>query len=263
MKMLLVASFSLALLLPACAFAESGFNGSWKMDPSSMRETGGKPMVISMKDGMYNDSTAPPISIKADGEDHAISGHPEADTVALKVVNDHSLQRTDKKDGKTVWAGTFTVAADGKTATGEGTRTFDGSNSMTRTVVFDRVGNAPSGSNAASGSWRLSHMVSATGDAMTDSYQIDGDKVEYKNERGTSYTATLGGKTAPVMRDGKPDGTVAVKSMGKNVMRETFANDGKVRLTSTMTLSADGNTLTTSNHSMKTGATTTWVSKKQ
>ena len=185
MKKLLVASFMLALLLPACAFAESTFSGTWKMDPASVQETGGKPMVMSFKDGVYTDNSTPPVSVKADGQDHAVSGHPSYDTVALKVIDEHSIERTQKKDGKTEWSGTFTVAPDGKTATGEATSYKDGSAVMTSKMTFNRVGKAPSAGNAAAGSWRMSHMDSASGSAVTDTYQIDGDKVEYKSGSGS------------------------------------------------------------------------------
>ena len=145
MKRLLVASVVLAFLIPVYAFAESAFSGTWKTDPTSMHTTGGKPMVISMKDGMFTDDAAPPVSVKADGQDHAVSGHPEFDMVAIKVIDDHTLERTQKKDGKVVWSGTFTVAADGRTATGDATRYKDGAASGTSKMTFDRVGKMASG----------------------------------------------------------------------------------------------------------------------
>lgn len=228
-----------------------------------MHETGGKPMVMSLKDGMFTDDATPPVSVKADGQDHAVSGHPNFDTVAVKVINDHTIERVQKKDGKTVWDGTFAVAADGKTATGEATMYKDGAADMTRKVAFHRVGKAPSGTNAAAGSWRMDRVVSASGDAMTDTYKIAGDKVDYKSRRGMSYTATIGGKAVPFMDNGKADGTVSVKRMGKNTLRETYKNDGKTRLTSTMTMSPDGKTMKTSNHTIKSGATLTWDSIRQ
>lgn len=263
MKRLLVASFVLALLIPACAFAQDAFSGTWKMDPASMQETGGKPMVMSFKDGMYKDDARPAVNIKADGQDHAVSGHPGFDTVAIKVIDDHSIQRIQKKNGKTVWSGTFAVAPDGKTANGDATSYKDGAAAMTSKMTFNRVGKVPVGSNAAAGSWRLGHMISADGGAMLDTYQVDGNKVDYKRGNGSSYTATIGGNAVPFMEDGKQNGTVSVKRMGKNSLRETFEKNGKTRLTSTMSLSADGKTMKTSNHSVKAGTTDTWVSNKQ
>ncbi len=263
MKRLLVASFVLALLVPACAFAQNAFSGTWKMDPASLQESGGKPMVMSFKDGMYTDDDTPAVSIKADGQDHAVSGHPSFDTVALKVIDDHTVERTQKKDGKPVWSGTFNVAADGKTATGESTMYKDGSAAGKSKMTFDRVGKAPSGSNAAAGSWRMGKLISADADSMMDTYNVDGDKIDYKNANGNSYTATIGGKAVPFMENGKPSGTITVKRMGKDTLRETVEKDGKTRFTSTMTISPDGKSMKTSNHSPKGGTTQTWVSHKQ
>lgn len=59
------------------------------------------------------------------------------------------------------------------------------------------------------------------------------------------------------------DGAVSVKRMGKNGLRETYFTDGKVRLTSSMTISAYGKTMKTANHMMKSGETATWESTKE
>jgi hypothetical protein len=53
----------------------------------------------------------PPYEIKADGTDQSVSGHPYYDTVAIKVVNDHAIEETDKNNGQVV--STSTVSSDG------------------------------------------------------------------------------------------------------------------------------------------------------
>lgn len=262
MKRLIVASLALALLLPACAFAQSAFSGKWKMEPGSMHQTGGKAITMSLKDGVFRDDGTPPVSIKADGEDHPVTGNPRFDAVAVKVVDEHTVERTEKKDGKLVWSGTFTVAADGKTAIGESRNYHDGVEASTSKMSFDRVGKADAGANAATGSWRRGQLLSASDDAMTDSYTVDGDRIEYASGRNQAYAATIGGKAVPFMDNGKADGTVSVKRMGKDTLRETYMTDGKVRITSTMTIAADGKTMKTVNHSPTMG-TTTWVANKQ
>ena len=262
MKRLLIAGFALALLVPACVFAQDTFSGTWKMDASSMHETGGKPMVMTLKDGMFTDNTTPPISVKADGEDHAVTGHPNFDSMAVKVIDDHTVQRTVKKDGKTLATSTFTVAADGKTATAESTSNRNGSASTSK-AMFHRVGKATAGANAVAGSWRFDHLVDVSGPARTDSYKVDGDKIDYNSGNSGMYTGVIGGKAVPFMQDGKQNGTVSVKRISKNTLRETYFTDGKPRLTSTMTISADGKIMKTANHSMDSGSTTTWDSTKE
>ncbi|WEN15660.1 hypothetical protein PY254_03000 [Rhodanobacter sp. AS-Z3] len=263
MKRLLIAGFVLALLVPACAFAQDAFTGTWTQDATSVHETGGKPMVMSLKDGVFTDDSVPPMSVKADGEDHAVTGQKRFDMAAVKVVDDHALQLTQKKDGKTTWMGVFTVAPDGKTAVGEYTSYREGSAPMTGKVAFDRVGKAPKGLNAASGSWHFDHVISEGGPARTYTYHVDGNKIDYKSET-MSYTGTIGGKAVPFMDGDKQDGTVSVKRVGKNVLRETFLDkSGKMRATSTMTLSTDGKSIKSSNYSAESKVTSTAVANKE
>lgn len=263
MKRLLIAGLALALLAPACVFAQDAFTGTWKPDSTSLRETGGKPMVMSLKDGVFTDDSTPPMSIKADGEDHAVTGQKMFDTAAVTVIDDHTIKLTQKKNDKTTWTGMFTVAADGKTAIGEYTSYRKGSDPMTGKVAFVRVGKAPAGLNAASGSWRFDRVVSEGGPGRTYTYHVDGNKIDYKSD-SMSYSGTIGGKPVSFMEDGKQDGTVSVKRIGKNVLRETFFDkNGKMRATSTMTLSADGNSIKSSNYSAESKVTSTAVAAKQ
>lgn len=263
MKRLLIAGFALALLIPASVFAQNAFTGTWKIDPASMHQTGGKPMVMLLKDGVFTDNSVPPVSVKADGEDHAVKGQPHFDMMAVKVLDDHALQMTQKKNGKSTWTGTFTAAADGNTAIGTYTSYYDGSEVATGKVSFNRVGAASAGSNAATGSWQFDHVINAGGDAGTYTYHVDGDKIAYKGG-GASYTAIIDGNAVRLMDGGKQDGTVSVKRMGENTLHETFLDkDGKVRATSTMTLSADGKSIKSSNYSAKTKATDISVAIKQ
>lgn len=260
MKRLLLVSLALVMCIPAFAFAQSAFNGTWKLDPTTVHQSGGEARVISLKGGIYHCNCHPPISVKADGQDHAVKGHDDFNTVAIKVINDHSIEETQKKDGKLVSQSTFTVASDGHTASGEFNNT-NGSDKAAGKVTWKRVAKGASGSNAVAGSWRLDHVDSASG--FDPTYKIDGDTVTSTDAAGDSYSAKLGGKAVPNMMNGKADGTVSVKMLGKDTLRETYAKNGKVTSTSTMTISADGKTMKMVDHNMKTGGTTTMTHNKQ
>src|SRR5580704_12570127 len=109
----LVAFPGLLLTLPAAA--QSAFDGTWKVNMNKV-DFPKKPDEFLLQNGMYTCKTCvPPYTIKADGTDQAVSGHPYFDTVAIKVVNDHSIEETDKKDGKVVTTSTTTVSSDGNT----------------------------------------------------------------------------------------------------------------------------------------------------
>lgn len=260
MKRLLIASLALALLVPACALAQSAFNGTWKLDATTVHQSGGEAMVIALKDGMYRCNCHPPIAVKADGQDHAVKGHAGFDTVAVKVVNDHAIERTFKQDGKVIQTATITAATDGKTAIEEFT-VYSGASPSNGKGVLKRVAMGVPGSNAAAGSWRLDHVESGSGSVFDPTYKIEGNTVT-STAGGDSYTAKLGGKAVANTANGKVNGTVSVKMLGKNTLREIYANDGKVTSTVTMTVSPDGKSMKMVDHNLKTGVTTTMSHNK-
>jgi hypothetical protein len=97
--------------------AQSVFDGTWQVDLNKV-DFSKKPDVFVLRNGMYACKTCtPPYDVKADGSDQPVTGHPYFDTVAIKVINDHSIEETDKKGGKVVGTSTSTVSSDGKTMT--------------------------------------------------------------------------------------------------------------------------------------------------
>src|SRR5258708_23758806 len=104
-----------ALLVTAMAAAQSAFNGTWKIDMSKV-DFPEKPDVLVLQKGIYTCKTcAPPYTVKADGKDYPVKGHPYFDTVAIKVVDDHTIEETDKKAGKVVGNSHLAVSGDGDT----------------------------------------------------------------------------------------------------------------------------------------------------
>jgi hypothetical protein len=57
--------------------------------------------------------------------------------------------------------------------------------------------------------------------------------------------------------------TVSVAKHGKDGLRETYMRKGKVARTSTMTISADGKTMETTNHNLQTGGTSSSTATRQ
>ena len=262
MKRILIAGFALALLVPACAFAQSAFNGTWKTDVNSIK-SGGEPLVLHLKNGMYESNSVPPIKVKADGEDHAVTGHPGFDTIAIKVLNDHSIQRTEKKAGKTVSTSTLTAAADGKTMDGEFTNS-SGANPVTAKGVFERVAKGATGSTAVAGSWQLKHVDNVSANGLTSTYKVDGNDISFSDPTGDSYTAKINGKPVEYTDGSGVTGTtVAVKREGKDTLRETWYRDGKETGSDTMTVSADGKSMKISSRNLKNRTHGTSVAEKQ
>src|SRR5438552_12863091 len=84
------------------AFGQSAFDGTWKGNPQSAEFKGND--KYPLQDGMYRcDTCVPKIAVKADGQDHAVSGSPYIDTTNIQGVNDHTVQITSKTVGQGLW----------------------------------------------------------------------------------------------------------------------------------------------------------------
>ncbi|MGA8452256.1 MAG: hypothetical protein WB707_18655 [Candidatus Acidiferrales bacterium] len=204
-----------------------------------------------------------PIKIKADGQDQTVTGHPYFDTSAMKVISDHEIEDTDKKNGKTVATSKMTVSPDGNTLTFEFN---ESSNSNGAPVVGKgeeiRVAKGPAGSNAISGSWRMVKMETVSDNAITWTYKVNGDELTMTTPTGQSYTAKLDGTEAPYKGD--PGTTsVSVKQMGKDTIEETDKRDGKVITVFKMTLEPDGKTAKCVAEDKLRGTATEFVAEKQ
>jgi hypothetical protein len=212
------------ILVPALATAQSAFDGTWKIDVGNAKFSP-KPDVYLLQNGMYQCKTCvPPVDIKADGQDQKVTGHPYYDTAAIKVVNDHEIQETDKKGGKVVSTSTTTVSPDGNTLTFE---------------FSDSSAKGPAGANAISGSWRTTKMENISDNAVTFTFKLTGDEVTMNSPTGQSYTAKLNGPDAP------------------------YRLNGKVIYVNKMTVAADGKTMSMVSDDKLHGRTSHFVATKQ
>src|SRR6202162_3516132 len=202
MKKLSLTALLMLSLTPVLLLAQSAFDGTWKIDMNKA-EFPKKPDVYLLQNGMYECKTcAPPVKVKADGQDQTVAGHPYYDTAAIKVVSDHEIEETDKKNGKTVTTSKTTVSPDGNTLTFEYS---DSSNSNAAPVTGKgeetRVAKGPAGSNAISGSWRIAKFDTVSDNGTMWTYKVSGDELTMTTPTGQSYTAKLNGTEAPYQGD--------------------------------------------------------------
>jgi hypothetical protein len=253
-----------ALLVPTLASAQSAFDGTWKVDMNKV-DFSKKPDVFLLQNGMYACKTCtPPYEVKADGSDQSVSGHPYFDSVAIKVVNDHAIEETDKKGGKVVATSTSTVSSDGNTVmfTFSDSSNTNGGPAVTGSGEATRVAKGPAGSNAISGSWRTTKIAGLSDNATSWSYKVSGDEITMTNPTGQSYTAKLNGTDAPMKGD--PGVTsVSVKMLGQNTLEETDKRSGKVISVFKMTIAADGKTAKAVNEDKLQNRTTEFAITKQ
>jgi hypothetical protein len=258
MKRPLVAA---VLMASATLFAQTPFDGTWmtKLDTAKMPT---KPNQYSLSNNTYEClSCIPKYSVKADGTDQKVTGHPYYDTVAVHVVSASSIEIIQKKDGKVMNSDTESVSADGKTLTDKFTDTT-GTQPVTGEVTSTRVKPGPAGSHAVSGSWRTSKLNTVSSNGLTVTYQGTADGLKMSDPNGNSYDAKFDGKDYPIQGD--PGHTmVSLKRIGNDTIEETDKRDGKVVGVFRMTVSADGKSIQAEYTDKERGATTKFTMEKQ
>ena len=75
---------------------------------------------------------------KFDGKDYPVTGDPNSDARSYKKVDDHTMELTVKKGGKTALTGRIVVAADGKSRTVTTSGTDAKGNKFSNTATFDK-----------------------------------------------------------------------------------------------------------------------------
>ncbi len=235
----------LLFLAPVLAMAQSApFDGTWKVDMKKA-QLPRKPEVFLLQNGMYSCKTCvPPYEVKADGSDQPVTGDPYANTIAVKVIDDHTVEITGKKDGKEMFSAKDVVSSDGNVLTANWT--YNGSpqgGPISGKDVLKRVGKGPEGASLISGSWRDEKTEDMPADALTFTFKSNGDEYTYSTPTGQGYTAKLGGGEAPYKGD-PGISSVSLKKINDHTIEESDMRDGKVISVARLTVSPDGKKMT-------------------
>jgi hypothetical protein len=253
-------SLAVLLLVPAVALASSPFDGTWKTRTDTIKVTG-KPDVVALADGAYTcSSCVPELKVKADGKEHAVTGHPYYDAVTVSVVSPTTIEQAYKLKGKETYRETDVVSADGKSFKA----TFSdhsGAKEATGSFSETRVAAGPAGSHAISGSWQQSPGMTGNEAATTIQYQLTGDHLK-ANFNGRTYDAPLDGTQVPLKGD--PANTmVSVKRVDANTILEKDSRQGKVTDEVRIAAAPDGKTLNIEDKDIQHGQTVTLMLDKQ
>jgi hypothetical protein len=251
------------LLVPALAWSQSPFDGTWKVDLNKAKLPK-KPDVYLLQNGNYECKTCvPPVNVKADGQFQKVSGDPYRDAVMVKAIDDKHVEMASQKDGKDVSKSTRSVSDDGNTLTINWTYYANPTGGpQSGSNIMKRVGKAPAGANATSGSWREEKAEAASADNLTFSFKSEGsDSLSYSTPTGQSYTAKLDDKDVPYTGD--PGTTTAALKREGNSIVETDKRDGKVISVSKLTVAPDGKTMTIDVDDKLNGDKASYVAVKQ
>lgn len=243
MRRLIFLGFLIPLMLSAHAMAQSPFDGTWRLD-SGASQPSTYHYDYLLKDGIYHCTTCdPPIEVRADGQDHKITGDPCSDTVSVKVVDDRTTEETEKKNGKIVGTLRMVVSADGKTATDDFTESCNAKGDVVAGKdIMTRVAEAPRGAHAISGSWRVSKRLNRSESAVLITLKLEADTFSFADPTDQHYKAKLDGTETHFEGD-LSGSAVSVKRIGKNTIEETDREDGKVVRVVRFVISDDGKTL--------------------
>ncbi len=233
----------IVLLASVSAWAQSPFDGTWRIELKNA-QLSQKPETYALQNGTFSCSTcAPPIEVKADGQDQKVSGYPYFDTLSVRVVNDNTVEQTAKKNGKVVGTEKDTLSDNGNRLTINFKQHPEGSeHPVTGNVIMTRVSKGPAGSHAMSGSWRTDKVQDVSANGLTMTLKSSGNGLSFTSPIGMSYQAQFDGKDYPVK--GNPGVTsVSLNKIDANTMEETQKRDGKIVGVNRYSVAPDGKSM--------------------
>ena len=136
-------------------FAADNFTGTWKLNlAKSQYDPGPPPRSLTSKVEVMGDTvdftfdgydatskaiTPMEITIKLDGKDYPIEEDPTRDTIAMKKIDDYTMEETNKKGGKVTTIVRTVYAKDGKSRTQTTTGTNAQGQKVNNIAFFDRL----------------------------------------------------------------------------------------------------------------------------
>jgi hypothetical protein len=229
------------MTLSPLGIAQSVFNGTWRPDQQVFSPTR-EPDVVELANGVYVCKTCePPYTVKADGHDQALSGNPYFDSISVKAIDDHTVTKTGKKDGKVVMESKVMISADGKTKTEVQTIYDMAPRPIEMTSHSSRVSAGSQGANLISGGWRMTD-VDVSNHAEDTIFKVTGDTLSMSDRMGRSFSAKLDGTDSPYV--GSDEFTsVSLKMIDDHKIEESDKKGGKVVKISRWSVGPDGKTM--------------------
>ena len=147
-------SVGCVMLLAAGVYAADPQVGTWKLnlakskyDPANVapksqtnkiEAVGGGQKTIADRVDAQGKAVHYEFTAKYDGKDYPVTGDPTNDTVAIKKVDDHTFELTDKKGGRVTTTIRIVYSRDGKSRTAIQAGTNAQGQKVSNTTVWDR-----------------------------------------------------------------------------------------------------------------------------
>lgn len=221
----------MALTLP-CVAQDNPWNGSWKIDRSTLKYDGPTVSIATDADGytITRGGKASP-KVVCDGKPNA----PDDGTTTTCTKTGTGYQLENVRDDKQVSKMKVETSSDGKTLT----RTVEVSppdkSPYTITLVSKRI----SGGDGAPVVWKETSFKESQ-DTGVLTILVKGDSVDFKeSDTDTPITCKLDG--TPTTISGTR--TMSVKLDGPRTLKVTYSNHGEVQRENTFVLSPNGKTI--------------------
>ena len=146
-----VLTLALCLLGLGVSLAQNPSMGTWKLNEAKSKFSSGATKnttvvyspagdnTLVTTDGTTGDGKPAHTEWtgKFDGKDYPLTGDPSADSRSYKVINPHTMEFANKKDGKVTTSGKIVVSPDGKSRTVTVSGALAGTK-VTGTAVYDK-----------------------------------------------------------------------------------------------------------------------------
>lgn len=217
-----------SLTLP-CIAQDNPWNGSWKMDRSTLKYDGPSVSIATDANGytVTRDGKASPKVVCDRKPNAPVDG---ITTTCNKSGAGYELENT--RDGKPASKVKIEISPDGKTATRSIEVTPPKDSPFTITTTSRRISGGP----GLSGKWKETAFTESQ-DTGVLTIQVNGDSVAFKEtDNDKPITCKLDG--TPTTISGTR--TMSVKRDGPLTLKVTYSNDGKVDRENTFVLSSNG-----------------------
>jgi hypothetical protein len=237
MKRLLASCCSLICLVAlskSCVAQANPWDGSWKMDQSSLKYEGPTFSVATDADGytITRGGTAGPKTV-CDGKPHDT---PDGAVTCTKAGTGYAISIS--KDGKLQRKTMVSLSADGKTRTSKSERFPPGGKPFTVTTVAKRVSGGP----GMNGVWQETSFTESQDKGLL-TIKVTGDSIAFKEtDTDKPVICKLDGTPTKVS---ELDSNMSVKKVDAHTLKVTYSDkDGKARRENTFVLSPDGKSIT-------------------
>jgi|SRR5579862_2036293 len=154
-SVLVLAAVVCVAMLPIILFAADNFTGTWKLNlAKSQYDPGPPPRSLTSRVEVKGDTAnftfdgyeatgkaiePAELTVKLDGKDYPVADDPTRDTIAMKKIDDYTMETTNKKGGKVTTITRTVYAKDGKSRIQTTTGTNAQGQKVNDVAFFDRL----------------------------------------------------------------------------------------------------------------------------